>query len=64
MFTYFMLYPIIRSIIEIYRGDLIRGFVIDDVLSTVSFINFDLLKSFAGVLIYRLNTFETPRKKK
>ena len=33
---------------EIYRGDLIRGFVIDDVLSTVSFINFDLLKSFMG----------------
>lgn len=37
--TYLMIYPIIRSIIEIYRGDTIRGFVIDDVLSTSQFIS-------------------------
>ena len=29
--TYFLAYPIIRSIVEIFRGDLIRGFVIDGV---------------------------------
>ncbi len=37
--TYFMLYPIIRSIIEIYRGDSIRGFIIEGVLSTSQFIS-------------------------
>jgi phosphatidylglycerol---prolipoprotein diacylglyceryl transferase len=37
--TYFMAYPVIRSIIEIYRGDLIRGFVIEDVLSTSQFLS-------------------------
>jgi len=36
---YFMTYPIIRSIIEIYRGDTIRGFVIGDWLSTSQFIS-------------------------
>ena len=37
--TYFMLYPIIRSVIEIYRGDSIRGFVIEGILSTSQFIS-------------------------
>jgi phosphatidylglycerol:prolipoprotein diacylglycerol transferase len=37
--TYFMAYPIIRSIIEIFRGDLIRGFVIDGILSTSQFLS-------------------------
>jgi phosphatidylglycerol:prolipoprotein diacylglycerol transferase len=32
--VYFMSYSVIRSIIEIFRGDAIRGFVIDGVLST------------------------------
>lgn len=38
-FTYLLVYPIIRSVIEIFRGDLIRGFVIDDWLSTSQFIS-------------------------
>jgi phosphatidylglycerol:prolipoprotein diacylglycerol transferase len=38
-FTYLMVYPIVRSIIEIFRGDLVRGFVIDEVLSTSQFIS-------------------------
>ncbi|MBS1959222.1 MAG: prolipoprotein diacylglyceryl transferase [Bdellovibrionales bacterium] len=37
--TYFMIYPIIRSIVEMFRGDVIRGFVIQDVLSTSQFIS-------------------------
>jgi phosphatidylglycerol:prolipoprotein diacylglycerol transferase len=37
--TYLLSYPIIRSIIEVYRGDLIRGFVIDGLLSTSQFIS-------------------------
>lgn len=39
MFVYLIAYSIIRSIIEIFRGDSIRGFVIDDVLSTSQFIS-------------------------
>lgn len=46
--TYFMAYPIIRSIIEVYRGDLIRGFVIDGWLSTSQFIS---ILVFVGALI-------------
>ncbi len=52
--TYFMAYPIIRSIIEIYRGDVIRGFVIQDVLSTSQFISILVFLSAAFALIYRL----------
>lgn len=37
--TYLIAYPIIRSILEVYRGDKIRGFVIEDVLSTSQFIS-------------------------
>ncbi len=37
--TYLMAYPIMRSIVEIFRGDSIRGFVIDGILSTSQFIS-------------------------
>ena len=37
--TYLFTYPIIRGIIETYRGDTIRGFVIDGWLSTSQFIS-------------------------
>lgn len=37
--AYFMAYPIIRSGVEVFRGDLIRGFVIDQVISTSQFIS-------------------------
>jgi phosphatidylglycerol:prolipoprotein diacylglycerol transferase len=46
--TYLMTYPIIRSIIEVFRGDLVRGFVIDEVLSTSQFIS--ILVFIAGVI--------------
>ena len=36
---YFLVYPIIRSIVEIFRGDVVRGFVIDDLISTSQFIS-------------------------
>ena len=52
--TYFMLYPIIRSIVEIYRGDSIRGFIIDDVLSTSQFISIFVFLGALAVLVYRL----------
>lgn len=36
---YITLYPILRAIIENYRGDTIRGFVVENVLSTSQFIS-------------------------
>lgn len=52
--TYFMLYPLIRSVIEIFRGDVIRGFLIDNVLSTSQFISIVVFAIAAFVLNYRL----------
>lgn len=37
--AYFMSYAVVRSVLEVFRGDLIRGFVIDDILSTSQFIS-------------------------
>lgn len=52
--TYFMIYPIIRSIVELFRGDVIRGFVIEDVLSTSQFISILVFSAAMVVLIRRL----------
>lgn len=52
--TYFIAYPIIRSVIEIYRGDQIRGFVIDGVLSTSQFISILVFIGASVALGYRL----------
>lgn len=56
--TYFMLYPIIRSIIEIYRGDSIRGFVIEGILSTSQFISILVFAAAFVVLLRRLKQSE------
>jgi len=53
--TYFMIYPIVRSIIETFRGDSIRGFLIDNMLSTSQFISILVFLAAALVLGYRLN---------
>lgn len=52
--SYFLSYPIIRSVIEVYRGDLIRGFVIEGVLSTSQFISILVFLAAALVLAVRL----------
>jgi phosphatidylglycerol:prolipoprotein diacylglycerol transferase len=52
--TYFIVYPIIRSIIEIFRGDIVRGFVIEGVLSTSQFISALVFVCASAVLAYRL----------
>jgi phosphatidylglycerol---prolipoprotein diacylglyceryl transferase len=52
--TYFMAYPVIRSVIEIFRGDLIRGFVIEDVLSTSQFLSILVFLGAAWAMRYRL----------
>ncbi len=53
--TYFMAYPLIRSVVEIYRGDEIRGFVIDGILSTSQFISILVFVAAAIFLKIRLN---------
>ena len=53
--TYLLVYPIIRSIIEVFRGDQIRGFVIDQVLSTSQFISIFIFIGAAVALWRRLN---------
>jgi phosphatidylglycerol:prolipoprotein diacylglycerol transferase len=53
--TYSLIYPIIRSIIEIFRGDIVRGFIIEDVLSTSQFISILVLLIAGTVLFYRLS---------
>lgn len=52
--TYFIVYPIIRSVVEIFRGDLVRGFVIDGLLSTSQFISILVFVGAACALFYRL----------
>ena len=39
LLTYAIVYPILRSILELFRGDAGRGYVIDGVLSTSQFIS-------------------------
>jgi phosphatidylglycerol:prolipoprotein diacylglycerol transferase len=56
--TYFIAYPIIRSIIEVFRGDLIRGFVIDGILSTSQFLSLIIFAIATTVLVYRLKAIE------
>lgn len=53
--TYFMAYPIVRSVTELFRGDLIRGFVIDEWLSTSQFISLLVFLGAGFVLFWRLN---------
>lgn len=36
---YIIIYPVVRAILETFRGDTIRGFIIDGVLSTSQFIS-------------------------
>lgn len=57
--TYFMAYPVIRSIIEIFRGDLIRGFVIDGILSTSQFLSILIFVGASIVLSMRLKQVRT-----
>jgi phosphatidylglycerol:prolipoprotein diacylglycerol transferase len=37
--VYIMLYPILRSILEIFRGDKVRGFVVEGIFSTAQFVS-------------------------
>jgi len=52
--SYMITYAIGRSIIEHFRGDKVRKFVIDDVLSTSQFISILVAIGVAFFLVYRL----------
>ncbi len=54
--TYFMTYPLIRSVIEVFRGDSIRGFVLEGILSTSQFISALVFLVALLVLNLRLKT--------
>lgn len=62
--TYFMAYPILRSIVEVFRGDVIRGFVIEDVLSTSQFLSGIIFLAAMVTLIIRLRTVHGGKKHK
>lgn len=51
--TYFMSYAVIRSVIEVFRGDLVRGFVVDGWLSTSQFISILMFGLAAAVYFYK-----------
>lgn len=47
---YFMLYPLVRIFVEIFRGDELRGFIVPNLISTSQFIG--LLMMMAGGLLW------------
>ena len=49
---YVLLYAISRGILETWRGDLVRGFVIPGILSTSQFIGLLTAALAAGMLFY------------
>ncbi len=49
---YVLLYAITRGILETWRGDLVRGFVIPDILSTSQFIGLLAAAVAAAMLVY------------
>jgi phosphatidylglycerol:prolipoprotein diacylglycerol transferase len=59
--TYLMAYSIIRSVIEVFRGDLIRGFVIGNWLSTSQFISILVFLGGFIALQYRLGRLKIER---
>ena len=48
--SYLMIYAVIRFVVEIFRGDVERGFVVEPWLSTSQFIS--LLMFAAGLALY------------
>jgi phosphatidylglycerol---prolipoprotein diacylglyceryl transferase len=61
--AYFMGYPVIRSLVEIFRGDQIRGFVIDGVLSTSQFISILVFLGASAALYWRVQQLKTDETK-
>jgi phosphatidylglycerol---prolipoprotein diacylglyceryl transferase len=61
LLTYGILYPVLRSINELFRGDAERGYVIDGVLSTSQFISLVVATaSLVTIVIVRRRTALAP----
>lgn len=54
--VYIVLYAIGRSVIEIFRGDIRRGFIIDGVLSHSQFISLLIIAGAVGIYFYLRKT--------
>ncbi len=50
---YLMVYSIVRAILEIFRGDLDRGYVVDPWISTSQFISIITFLTALGIYVYR-----------
>jgi phosphatidylglycerol:prolipoprotein diacylglycerol transferase len=61
--TYLMGYPVIRSVIEEFRGDTVRGFVIDGLMSTSQFLSSLIFLGALVTLIYRLRALDMQKQK-
>ncbi len=57
LLIYLGLYPILRSVIEVFRGDAERGFVIPGVLSTSQFISLLVVGASAFLLVRRYRAY-------
>ena len=51
---YLMLYALGRSVLDIFRGDLSRGFIVENYISNSQFISFIVI-SISGYIYYRLS---------
>ncbi len=56
--TYMLIYPVMRSVIELFRGDLIRGFIIEGVLSTSQSISIVIVIIALTALFMRLRVIK------
>ncbi|NCG29384.1 MAG: hypothetical protein GWP27_02820 [Bacteroidetes bacterium] len=57
---YVILYSFGRSIIEIFRGDETRGYVIDGILSHSQFISLVLISVVVALYVYRYRVTRKP----
>lgn len=62
-FIYVISYSVIRSVVEIFRGDSIRGFVIDGVLSTSQFISILTALTAVMFMVYRKKSLKIEARK-
>ncbi|MCM2322248.1 MAG: prolipoprotein diacylglyceryl transferase [Oligoflexia bacterium] len=59
--TYATVYPVLRSVLEEFRGDSIRGFVIDGLLSTSQFVSLLVFLAALTALVVRVRRAEASR---
>jgi phosphatidylglycerol:prolipoprotein diacylglycerol transferase len=60
--AYLLIYPISRSIIEVFRGDMIRGFIIDGIISVSQFISIFVVILALTLLYLRLSRIKRAKR--